>query len=105
MLNKTQLDALLKAKWEGMKTALKTNDINVALNYLGAGIRAKFEGIFTLLGADLPLIISQLPGINLISVKGDGAKYYMKKSENGKEYAYFIYFAKDINGFWKIENF
>ena len=105
VLNKTQLDALLKAKWEGMKTALKTNDINVALNYLGAGIRAKFEGIFTLLGADLPLIISQLPGINLISVKGDGAKYYMKKSENGKEYAYFIYFAKDINGFWKIENF
>ena len=105
VMNKTQLDALLKAKWEGMKTTLRANDINGALNYLGSGIRTKFNRIFGLIGADLPMIVEQLPDVNLISVRGDVAKYYLKKLESGTEYAYFIYFMRDANGFWKIENF
>ena len=105
VLNGTQLDTLLKAKWEGMKTALKVNDQPGAVNYLGAGIQSKFNRIFSLLGANLSDIVGQLPDINLISIRGNIAKYYMKKLENGTEYAYFIYFMKDANGFWKIENF
>ncbi|MEW6420046.1 MAG: hypothetical protein AB1480_18355 [Nitrospirota bacterium] len=88
-----------------MKGALKTNNINEALNYLTEDIKKKFERVFNVLGGDLPNIVSQLPDIKLISVKDGIAEYYMKKLENGKEYAYFIYFVRDENGIWKIENF
>jgi len=99
VMNRDQLDKQLKAKWEGMKTKLRANDINGALNYIGPGIRIKFNRIFGLIGAELPSIVDQLQNIDLISVRGDVAKCYLKKNENGTEYAYFVYFMKDETGF------
>jgi len=48
VLNQVELDALLKAKWEGMKTALVNGDIEDALTYYHGVQRDKYEAIYNL---------------------------------------------------------
>ncbi len=105
VLNEAELDALLQAKWEGMKTALTNQDINTALLYFGDFSKDKYERVFIDLGNDLPSIISTLPDIVLISLSSNGAEYAINRMQGGVNRLYFIYFIKDENGLWKIDSF
>ena len=109
VLDRTELDALLKAKWNGMKSALINGDIPAALAYFYESSRADYEEIFNILSNELPGIASSMRDIDLIYSEGRLAKYRIKKQEQvqGQNYdvTYYIYFIKDHNGMWRIESF
>jgi hypothetical protein len=105
VLNKTEMDGLLKGKWEGMKQALGQRNINEALNYFIMTSREEYNEIFELLVTQLPNLISAMTEINLIELTGNTAEYYIKRSQRGEEISYFIYFVKDEKGLWKISSF
>ena len=109
VLNQAELDALLTAKWDGMKTSLINNNIEGALNYFHESSKKDYQEIFNLLRARLPHIVSAMREIELIYSEDRLAKYRIKREEEvqGQIYdiTYYIYFVKDFNGLWHIESF
>ncbi len=109
VLNKTQLDVLLKGKWEGMKGALANGDINGAAGYIDEQSRERYITIFNALLSRLPQIASGMENIQLIYIDKSIAKYRIRRNEiyNGQPYTitYYIYFNIGSDGLWRIDKF
>jgi len=105
ILSREELDALLRAKWEGMKGALSQGNITEALNYFVNDSREEYREIFELLAPQLPGLVSTMREINMVEIKGNMAEYYIKRFQRGVDISYFIYFIKDENGIWRISSF
>jgi len=105
VLNKTELDSLLKKKWEGMKAALTKGSIDEALKYFANGSKEEYKEIFVLLAAQLPSLASAMREITLVHLNGTVAEYYIKRFQRGVDISYFIYFIRDENGIWRIYAF
>ncbi|MEK7845772.1 MAG: PKD domain-containing protein, partial [Nitrospinota bacterium] len=107
VLNKNDLDALLKAKWNAMKTALANQDVNTALNYFTEETKQHYNELFTALQPSLPQIVQDMQGIELISLKNNSAKYRIRRDDlyggQTETFTYYIYFMVDDNGIWKID--
>ena len=69
VLNAAQLDALLQAKWEAMKTALANQDVNGALSYFTEESKQHYNELFTALYDQLPQIVQDMQDIQLIRIK------------------------------------
>lgn len=109
VLNRMQIDRLLKAKWEGMKGKLANQDVISAVNYFNSASQQLYRDIFTALNAQLPQLVQEMQDIQLIYVRNNTAKYRIVKNEmyGGQTLSitYYIYFALDANGVWKIIKF
>lgn len=109
VMNQTQLDNLLKGIWDEMKTALLSQDINSALTYFISDSRQLYNDIFTALSAQLPQLVQDMQDIQLIYVENNSAKYRIRRTElcggQMSTITYYIYFAVDENGTWKIYKF
>ena len=92
-----------------MKTYLSNRDIASALNYYSEGNREHYNQVFTDIYNHLPQFVQDMQEIQLIYVKGNIAKYRIRKEElyGGQTFTitYYIYFTIDQNGVWKIEVF
>lgn len=106
VLNKEELDALLRTKWEGMKAALINQDLEPALKYFAEDTQGLYRDIYTALGDRLPQIIQDMQEIQLIYAEGRLAKYRIRRNEEhgGQVYpiTYYIYFVRNGDGLWKI---
>ncbi|MFA4829001.1 MAG: DUF1566 domain-containing protein [Thermodesulfovibrionales bacterium] len=102
VLNKTELDNLLKAKWEGMKGKLTNSDMEGALSYYFGASQERYRYIFTSLLNSLPDIAANMQAIEMISIGDKIAEYRIKRIEDEGEVIYYIYFVSDENGLWKI---
>ena len=105
VLSKTEIDALLKGKWEGMKGALAQNNINSVVNYFDTFSKDAYKEMFTALSSRLPQIVQELNDIRLIRVIENTAEYDIRTIRNGKEYSFYLLFVRDGNGLWKIRSF
>jgi YVTN family beta-propeller protein len=106
VLSKTEMDTLLKDKWEEMKTYLVEQDIEGALNYYLDESKQLYNDIYTAFYDQLPQLAKEMNDIQPIYVKSNTAKYRLRVSESygGKmeTFTYYIYFVLDKNGLWKI---
>ncbi|HBF43578.1 MAG TPA: adhesin, partial [Desulfobacteraceae bacterium] len=106
VLDEADLNALLKAKWNGMKAALASQDISNALNYFAEDKKDLYNDIYTALNDNLPQIVQDMQDIQLICVWDKSAKYRIRRDQlcNGQIYpiTYYIYFMVDDDGLWKI---
>ena len=106
---KTDIDALLKSKWNSMKTALAIQDISNAIQYFSNNSKAHYSDTFNALYDTLPRIVQNMQEIQLIYMKNNTAKYRISKNELYEEQnttlSYYIYFTVDKDGIWKIERF
>ncbi len=103
------LDGLLKAKWSGMRTALVDGDVDKALTYHNDRFRDKYESIYNSLGSNLSTLAQNMRDIELVFLEGNRAKYAINRDHNidGQTVTitYFIYFSKDKDGLWKIDEY
>jgi hypothetical protein len=109
VLNQAELDALLQAKWNGMKSFLINGNIEGTLDYFHAGSKEHHQEIFELLTDRLPDIVSAMRDIEMIYLRDKMAKYRIRREEviqgQTHDITYYIYFVKDVNGLWHIESF
>jgi len=105
VLNKTEMDFLLKGKWEGMKEAILTQNIEKTLAYFLKTSQERYCYIFTNLLSSLPDIATNMQAIEMISTEDGVAEYRIKRLEDVGELTYYIYFVLDENGLWKIQQF
>lgn len=106
VLDKAEFDALLQAKWEGMKGALMSQDIQGAVSYHMKETRDLHNELFTALLDQLQDIAQDMQSITLIYLQNNTAKYRGWKNElyGGQMIAmtYYIYFIIDRDGVWRI---
>ncbi len=106
VMNKEKLDTLLKAKWEGMRTALANQDITQALNYHLDESKQIYSDIYTAFYDQLPQHAEEMQDIQLIYAKNNTAKYRLRENEtyggNLETITYYLYFVIDKYGIWKI---
>ncbi len=68
VLSETELDALLRAKWEAMKTALANQDVDGAMVEITGNSQEMFRYNFELMQSILPAIVQDMGMIHLIPV-------------------------------------
>ncbi|MBI5099609.1 MAG: hypothetical protein HZB30_10270 [Nitrospirae bacterium] len=110
VLNKTQLDTLLKGKWDWMKVKLENQDVDGAVGYIDEQSRDRYRTVLNaLIISRLPQIASGMESIQLIYIDGSIAKYRIRRTEthNGQPYTvtYYIYFNIGSDGIWRIDKF
>ena len=81
VMNTTQMDNLLRGKWEGIRTALANQHIDTAVNYFVEETKPHYHDIFTALDAHMPQIAQDMEDIQRIYVRGNAAKYRIRKNE------------------------
>ncbi len=103
------LDSLLRGVWNGMKTAMASQNIEQAVGCFLSDTQKDYRDIFNALTDTLPQIVQGMQEIEPVYYEENGAQYRIKRHEviQGSEYdmTYYIYFMKDENGIWKILRF
>ena len=105
VLNRTELDALLKSKWEGMKNALIAGDIEGAISFFEQGSQDTYRKQFTALRPILNSIANDMGQINLVRIEDNSAEYEIITTRNGVTYSLHLLFVKDKDGLWRIKVF
>jgi hypothetical protein len=105
VISKTKLENLLKAKWEGMRTALVAGDVATAVTNFTPLTMEIYREQFTSLSALLPTIAAGMGNIMLVKVEDNQAECEMRDTINGTEYSFYLLFLKGGDGIWKIRNF
>jgi hypothetical protein len=109
VLPQNQIDGLIRAKWNGMKDALRGNAIEAAATYFLPTQQARYRTLFTLLGSRLTQVVNDMAEIEGIYVTGRQAQYRIQRTElvNGQPMAisYYIYFILGTDGVWRIRDF
>jgi hypothetical protein len=108
-MDKATLDALLKGKWNNMKSALAGGNIEGGLGYFLPQSQQRYREAFNAISVDLPQIFTNLPNIEMIYAKEGRVKYRVNRLHdiNGTPVTitYYIYFVKNLRGIWQIEQF
>jgi hypothetical protein len=99
------LDALLQAKWTGMRDALRQADIVGALQFVAEDSRDEFRADFTALAPFLPRVASGLEDIRLVAVRENNIEYELISVENDVTFSYYVEFIRDTDGIWRLAFF
>ena len=88
IMDTAMLDAMLREKWEGMKTSLAAGDIQGAMAYFTYPSQEKYTKIFTAIGENLPEFVSNMEDIGNVYMRDRVAKYRIKRDQevNGQIY-------------------
>jgi len=105
VLNKAEIDALLKSKWEAMREALNNKDIGGALGYFVERSKERYRSVFDALKDQLPSIITTFIEFNISDVYENIAEYEIVANENGVLYSYPGVFLRGAGGLWKFKDF
>lgn len=108
VLDPVVLDTLLKNKWDGMKSAMVSGDIEHAVTYFIERARDKYRTLMQEI-TDLPAFANNMEDIEMIYYNSGIAKYRIHRTEdvNGTPtpITYYIYFTRDMDGMYKIYKF
>jgi sugar lactone lactonase YvrE len=105
VFDRSALDALLQAKWAGVKAALRRGDVPGAVAHIASRTRADYEAAFRAIAARLPTIDAIMTALSLIRVRHGTAVYEMTRADAGIVKAFEVRFAIDADGLWRLEAF
>lgn len=109
VLDRAEVDSRLKPIWSGMKNALVSGNVSEALNSILPASRQKYSDAFTALQANLPEIAAGMQDIELVYVNDVVIKYRIRRDQiidgQMETITYYIYFSKNADGIWQIEQF
>lgn len=105
VLNQTDLDTLLRAKWNAMKAALAAQDVEGALVYFTESSNGMFRYNFELMQSILPTIVMEMESITMKKLENGHAEYEMITTTGGSTRSNYIEFIVDLDGIWKINFF
>jgi hypothetical protein len=102
----TQLDTLLKDKWNFMKDALRNGDTATAASHIIASKRDAYQTVFNNLTIPFSAIDQMLGNITYQAVKGLDIEYEMLMDDGSDGVvSYMVLFSLDEDGVWRISFF
>lgn len=97
------LDAMFRALWNGMNSALVAGDKARAMTFLSAGAKEKYGPVFDKLLPQMPAIVASYSALQRVSVSADIGEYAVNRTIDGVNRIFLIYFVRDANGVWLID--
>lgn len=98
-----QMDTLFTNLWDGMNEALVRGDGNGAAQYLNEGAKRKYLPVFEALKSQFPQIIASYSPLRRVSISEDIGEYAIARNVNGQNRLYLIYFLRDADGVWRVD--
>ena len=105
VLDPTQLDGILQARWLAMKDALRAGDIPAALSQIITRARPIYEEGFQIISAQLPIIDEILTPVSLVRIGNNEAVYKASRTDDGIPMSFEVRFAMDVDGLWRVGSF
>jgi hypothetical protein len=105
VLDRAVIDALLQAKWDGMRGAVINGNIDAALYNIMPGAQGRCRAIFSDPEINASARLSEISRIEVFTLKERAAQAGAIRMESDGEYAYPVNFGRDANGIWKILGF
>ena len=105
VLSASDLDDLLRAKWEWMRANLATGDIERALVLFDDSTKQDYRDLFNVLSTMLPTVAQEMSDIQLIEYTGGSAIFDIRTTREGTEYSFQLLFTRDLSGIWRITSF
>ena len=105
VLDPTELDGILQARWLAMKEALRAGDIPAALSQIISQARPIYEEGFQIISAQLPSIDEILTSVSLVRIGNNEAVYKASRTDDGIPMSFEVRFAMDVDGFWRVASF
>ena len=99
------IDGLLRSVWSRFTDALAQQDVDAALRVMGANEREKYGPALVGVRALLPQYVGSMRGFDSVWIERGAAHYLLRRDLNGKTYGYHIYFARDVEGVWRLVQF
>jgi hypothetical protein len=99
------VDVLLKNKWQGMKNAMISRNVEEVMSYFLTTSQDKYRKAFASIVDFLPDVAASMQEIQMIAVKNGVAEYRVKRTGDASGATFYIYFAQDEDGIWKIQQF
>lgn len=103
--DRKNLDALLRAKWAGLKDSLRNGDITAAMSQIASSSQTRYDEAFQILASQLPNIDEILTNISLVRIGNYSAIYEATRVDDGLEMSFEVRFALDGDGIWRVEAF
>lgn len=100
-----EMDALLGAKWAGMKEALTRGEVEKALGNFTESSRESFRQQFTLLYKMLPQIVGEMGTATLVEARDGRAVYDLRTIRDRVVYSFQLEFIREGDGLWRIRCF
>jgi hypothetical protein len=106
-LDRTALDALLQAKWNGMKESLLQNQIDNAVQFFLEGSQTIYKNQFEFMAAEgvLSQMVNTMGAFRLVKHESYGMVYDLRTVKDNVEYSFQVLFVQDGNGIWRIKNY
>jgi hypothetical protein len=105
VLSKAEIDNLLRAKWEGMRSRLSSNDVEGALMFFDENAKEDYRDLFNVLSTMLSTVAQEMSDIQLIEYMPNAMIYDIQTTRDDIEYSFQLLFTQDENGLWKIKSF
>lgn len=106
VLDLAALDALLQAKWAGIKDALRAGNVAQAVAFIHTESRDTYGAQ---LGQIHPVALTNIDqymtAIQLVEVGPGGAQYEMLRDRNGQTLSFAVWFQLDGDGIWRLRRF
>lgn len=94
-----------ESTWSRYKEALLHSNIDEAMECFSPDSVKRYREVFNALGKDrMKQMAADMRPIQKITQSADSAKYRIRRSEQGQEITYYIYFVNAF-GNWKIQQF
>ncbi len=95
------VDSMLREKWNKFKNFVVSNSIEDALSMITPETRARYEDQFRMAGSGLSDFFNGIGDVQLITLSDNMAKARVYSDD----VTYYVWFARDIYGLWKIHKF
>jgi len=99
----TQMDQMFRSIWSGLNAALVAGDKTTALRYFSGKAQQKYGPVFDVLLPFMSEIVASYSTLARSSITADLGTYAVVRVDNGVRRIYFIYFMRDPDGVWRID--
>ena len=107
VLDPVALEALLQARWTGLRDALSRADVTAAVALFAGTSRDAYRDQLTSLAGvgALPQVAAALGAITPVKVLDRAAEYELKAVQRGTLYSFHVLFVIDTDGVWRLRVF
>lgn len=99
------LDQQLRGIWNNFAGALARGDVDAALLPMTLAAQTRYRERLLLIRADLPAVAASMQKVLTKSISARTAHYLLTRTEGGQTMGHHVYFVRDKNNVWRLEQF
>jgi hypothetical protein len=104
VLDRTNVDTMLRSIWDGVSGRLRAQDIDGALKIASPGARSRYRAPLHAIANALPAALASWEPPSGGDISPRVAEYSIRRIANGVKKRYFRYLIKDGDGVWRLES-